>query len=87
MGLLSITDALLDKPIFAVLRTLPVAEEVKTALNGGQNRLHDVYELLLSFERADWPQLAVVVRRLGCPEESVPASYQTAIQKALAFSG
>ena len=87
MGLLSVTDALLDKPIFAVLRTLPVAEEIKTALNGGQNRLHDVYELLLSFERADWPQLAVLVRRLGCPEESVPVSYQTAIQKALAFSG
>jgi EAL and modified HD-GYP domain-containing signal transduction protein len=86
MGLLSITDALLDKPIFAVLRTLPVAEEVKTALNGEQNRLRDVYELLLCFERADWPQLAVLVRRLGCPEESVPASYQTAIQKALAFS-
>ena len=86
MGLLSVTDALLDKPIFAVLRTLPVAEEIKTALNGGQNRLHDVYELLLSFERADWPRLAVLVRRLGCPEESVPASYKTAIQKALALS-
>jgi len=86
MGLLSITDALLDKPIFAVLRPLAIAEDVKTALNGGPNRLHDVYELLLSFERADWPRLAVLVRRLGCPEESVPASYKTAIQKALALS-
>lgn len=86
LGLLSITDALLDKPIVEVLRALPVAHEVKTALNGGHNRFHDVYELLLSFERADWPALSTLVARLGCPEESVPASYQTAIQKASVFS-
>ena len=86
MGLLSITDALLDKPIAEVLRTLPVAHEVKEALNGGQNRFHEVYELLLSFEQADWSQLAALVARLGCPEESVPASYQTAIQKASVLS-
>lgn len=86
MGLLSITDALLDKPIAEVLRALPVAHEVREALNGEQNRFHEVYELLLSFERADWSQLAALVARLGCPEESVPASYQSAIQKASVFS-
>lgn len=86
MGLLSITDALLDKPIAEVLRALPVAHEVREALNGEQNRFHEVYELLLSFERADWSQLAALVARLGCPEESVPASYQSAIQKASVFN-
>jgi len=86
MGLLSITDALLDKPIAEVLRTLPVAHEVKEALNGEQNRFHEVYELLLSFEHANWSQLAALVARLGCAEESVPASYQIAIQKASIFS-
>jgi len=82
MGLLSIADALLDKPIAEVLRTLPISEEVKTALVGGENRFRDVYELLLALERGEWPQLSARVERLGCDEEMIPDSYQAAIQKA-----
>ncbi len=82
MGLLSITDALLDKPIDEVLRSLPVAQEIKTALTSGENRFRDVYELLLALERAEWSQLSSHVRRLGCDEESIPDAYQAAIQKA-----
>ncbi len=84
MGLLSITDALLDKPIGEVLRSLPVAQEVKTALNGGENRFRDVYDLLLSLERAEWSQLSGHVERLGCNEDTIPGSYESALQKASA---
>ena len=82
MGLLSITDALLDKPIAEVLHSLPVAQEVKTALIGGENRFRDVYDLLLALERAEWSQLSSHVERLGCPEEAIPISYESALQKA-----
>lgn len=84
MGLLSITDALLDKPIAEVLRTLPIAQEVKTALVGGENRLRDVYELLLALERAEWRHLSAYLERLSCPEEKIPAAYQAGLQKASA---
>lgn len=84
MGLLSITDALLDKPIGEVLRSLSVAQEVKTALNGGENRFRDVYDLLLSLERAEWSQLSGHVERLGCNEDTIPGSYESALQKASA---
>jgi c-di-GMP-related signal transduction protein len=86
MGLLSITDALLDKPIAEVLKSLPVAEEVKTALIGGENRLRDVYDLLLALERAEWSSLSTRVGRLGCDEETIPDSYQAALQKASAIA-
>jgi c-di-GMP-related signal transduction protein len=86
MGLLSITDALLDKPIAEVLRALPVSQEVKTALIGGENRLRDVYELLLSLERAEWSRISSHVERLGCAEETIPDSYKSALQKAAAVS-
>jgi c-di-GMP-related signal transduction protein len=82
MGLLSITDALLDKPIGEVLRGLPVSEEVKTALTGGENRFRDVYELLLSLERAEWSRLSFHVQRLGCAESVIPTIYESALQKA-----
>ncbi len=84
MGLLSITDALLDKPIKETLRGVPVAPEVKTALCGGANRFRDVYDLVLTLERAEWPQLAALVARIGCDEESVSASYLAAFQRASA---
>jgi EAL and modified HD-GYP domain-containing signal transduction protein len=86
MGLLSITDALLDKPIADVLQSFPISQEVKTALVGGENRLRDVYDLLLSLERAEWSELSTHVGRLGCDEETIPGSYQSALQKASAVT-
>jgi len=85
MGLLSITDALLDQPIAEVLRSLPVAPEIKTALAGGENRHHDVYELLLALERAEWPRLSACADRIAVHEEAVPDAFQTALQKAAAI--
>jgi c-di-GMP-related signal transduction protein len=82
MGLLSISDALLDRPIREVLDALSVPQELKTALCGGTNRMNDVYQLLLAMERAEWPKLADCAARLGCPEDKIPDSYQHAIQKA-----
>jgi c-di-GMP-related signal transduction protein len=82
MGLLSIADALLERPLKQVLDSLSVPQELKTALCGGTNRLSDVYQLLLALEQAEWPKLANCVTRLGCAEVKVPDSYQHAIQKA-----
>jgi len=86
MGLLSVADALLDKPMNDVLKLLPVSAEIQTALCGGQNSFRDVYELLLAFERADWARLVTQIQRLGCTEESIPASYQSALQKSSTIS-
>jgi c-di-GMP-related signal transduction protein len=83
-GLLSVADALLDKPIATVLAGLPIAEEVKTALCGGKNRLRDVYETVLVWERAEWPLLPAMVQRLGCDEEKVSGAYRIALQKTAA---
>ncbi len=86
MGLLSVADALLDKPMNDVLKLLPVTTEIKTALCGGQNSFREVYELLLAFERADWARLLTHIHHLGCTEESVPESYRSALQKSSAIS-
>lgn len=86
MGLLSLSDALLDRPMKEVLDSLAVTPELKAALCGGSNKLSDVYQLLLAMERAEWPNLTICATRLGCPEDTVPDSYQQAIRKASAIS-
>jgi c-di-GMP-related signal transduction protein len=85
LGLLSIADALLDKPIEQVLSSMPVSPEIKAALTGGSNRFRDVYELLLALEGADWTQLSALAQKLGFPEENIPLSYELAIEHAAAI--
>jgi c-di-GMP-related signal transduction protein len=84
MGLLSVSDALLDRPLKEVLDSISVSDELGIALNSGANRLGDVFQTLLALERADWPKLASCVERLDCSEEKVAEAYQLAIQKAAA---
>ena len=71
MGLLSVTDAILDRPMVQVLDTLPIAPEVRAALCGVSNSHRDAYELLLAYERADWPALSAASTRLGIDESAV----------------
>ena len=82
MGLLSITDALLDKPMREVLKSLPVIQEVKIALCGGTNRVRDVYELVLALERAEWIRLSDIAARIGCDEGKIPDCYLSALLRA-----
>jgi EAL and modified HD-GYP domain-containing signal transduction protein len=85
LGLLSIADALFDKPMEEVLATLPMKAEVKKALLGGANQYRNVYNLLLAFERAEWRKLSECAGWLCCEEESIPDFYQSALKKAAAI--
>jgi c-di-GMP-related signal transduction protein len=82
MGLLSVTDAILDRPIQEILASLPISANVRTALCGGANRFRDIYETLLAYERADWPALASAASRLGPIESLIPDCYTSATQRS-----
>jgi c-di-GMP-related signal transduction protein len=85
MGLLSVTDALLDKAMREVLNTLPIIQEVEIALCGGTNRFRDVFELVLALERAEWIRLSDIAARIGCDEGKIPDSYLSALLRATAI--
>jgi c-di-GMP-related signal transduction protein len=82
MGLLSVTDAILDRPIQEILYSLPISEGIRTALCGGANPLRDIYEVLLAYERADWPALSLAAKRLGPVESAIPDCYTAATTRA-----
>jgi c-di-GMP-related signal transduction protein len=85
MGLLSVTDALLDCRIEQVLSGIPVSQDVRTALCGGASPFRDVYETLLAYERADWQALSATVARFRSVEEQVPVCYLAAAGRAGEF--
>ncbi len=82
MGLLSVTDAILDLPMNDVLSRLPLSSEVHTALAGGANRFRDVFDTLLSYERADWTALSSLSAKIGSTEDRVPQCYLSAANRA-----
>ena len=82
MGLLSVTDAILDQPMNDVLSHLPLSSEVHTALAGGANRFRDVFDVLLSYERAEWTALSSLAAKIGCAEDRVPQCYLSATNRA-----
>jgi c-di-GMP-related signal transduction protein len=82
MGLLSVTDALLDRPLEQIISSVPVSAEVSSALCGGANRFRDVYETLLAYERADWTALSATMARFNSIEAQVPGCYLAAAGRA-----
>jgi EAL and modified HD-GYP domain-containing signal transduction protein len=82
MGLLSVTDAILDRPIKEILLSLPISPQIRTALCGGANRFRDIYDALLAYERADWPALTAAAARLGPIESLIPDCYTSATQRS-----
>ena len=86
MGLLSVTDAILDRPIEEILSSLPISPDISTALCGGTNRFRDVYDTLLAYERADWTALTASAARLGPVESFVPDCYTAATTRAASLA-
>lgn len=82
MGLLSVVDALLDRPMEQILASVPVAAGVREALTGCSNRFRNVYDTLLAYEQADWNKLSAVTNTFPSVETHVPGCYLTAASRA-----
>jgi len=73
MGMLSLIDAILDRPLSDILKEMPVDNDIKEGLLGEENRLHDIFQCVLAFERGEWDLLSERTSKLGVDEAT---SYQ-----------
>jgi len=81
MGLLSLADALLDRPMERVLENLPLSRNIEIALRGGANEFRGVYELVLAYERGTWNAVSKAARRINLQESVLPECYLRAVEK------
>ena len=79
MGLFSLIDAFLDRPLNEILSEIPIHEEVKEALLGEENRLGKVYRFVVSYEEGNWGRLAEQRVKLGIDETRPPQLYLEAV--------
>ena len=86
MGLFSIIDALLDCSLLNILEELPVSKEVKGALLGGDGFFHDIHELTVSYERADWAKVFMCAKKIDLPEDELAGLYLKTLTWVREFS-
>jgi c-di-GMP-related signal transduction protein len=80
IGMFSMVDAFLDRPMEEILEELPLKSDIKSALLGKANRYRVVLELVLDHERGKWRNVCEMVERLKLDEQEVSTLYLEAIE-------
>ncbi len=79
IGMLSVVDALVDRPIEEILDEISISDEVKEALIDGGTPAANVLQLIIAYQQADWDRVAEMVALLGLDEARIPEFYCAAI--------
>ncbi len=80
MGLLSMVDTVLEKPLAEVLGQLALSQEVKVALLEGGNQMRKVLDLAVATEKGQWSRMSYFASSLKLSESSVTESYMQSVQ-------
>jgi EAL and modified HD-GYP domain-containing signal transduction protein len=75
VGLFSVLDALMDRPMPEILRALPLAEEIQTALLDHAGSLGAILHSVLAYERGNWEE----AMQLGLDQNSLMDAYLHAL--------
>lgn len=79
LGVFSAIDALVDRPVAEVVGDLPLAEDVQQALLGTPNKLRDVLDLILAYERGKWDGVEAIANDLRLSDEKMTSAYIAAV--------
>jgi c-di-GMP-related signal transduction protein len=82
MGLLSVMDAILGRPLRPILAGLAVRKEIKHALLERSGPYRDVLEIALSHETGDWTVANELTARLHIDESKLMGLYASAVEWA-----
>ena len=75
MGMFSTLNYLIAAPLEEILAEIPITQEVKDALLLHEGRCGKLYDLVLSYERADWAAIGDLAGELGIPVNLLTNSY------------
>lgn len=82
LGMLSLIDALLQKPMTQIMDLLPIADEMKTVLLGRQNSLSVALNLVRCYESGDWRGNESIREALGLSETKALTIYVQSVHWA-----
>lgn len=75
MGMFSTLNYLIEAPLEEILEEVPISEEVKLALLRHEGRAGLLFDLALSYERADWKSIETLAGELEIPTNLLTSVY------------
>lgn len=80
MGIFSVMDTLLGRPMDEAIQEVPLVDDVKAALVGTVNRYRVLYEIALGYEQAKWDTLSRISADLRIDPSAFTARYLQAVE-------
>ncbi len=82
MGLFSLVDAFLGQPLDALLKDLPLPQDVKEALTTHKGPMGDILKLVLAYEKGKVEETLTLTEKLNIEEKEVVDYYIEALELA-----
>jgi len=82
MGLFSMLDVLIGRPLGEILKGLSLSREVKRALLGERGDYRHLYDLVVSYERGQWERCSRHASKLNLNPERIPSAFLRAVEWA-----
>ncbi len=81
LGMFSMLEYMIDAPIAEILYEIPILEEVKDALIRKEGKAGRLYELVLSYEKADWGVIKEISEELGLKTNEMAQIYMECVEE------
>jgi EAL and modified HD-GYP domain-containing signal transduction protein len=75
LGMFSTLGKLMQCDLEEAIAQLPIADEIKNALISFEGRTGLLYQLILSYEKADWKTMQACADELGIPQNIIAQKY------------
>jgi EAL and modified HD-GYP domain-containing signal transduction protein len=80
LGMFSMVDALMGRPMGEILRDLPLNADVKKALLGKNNTFHKVLQLVRDYESGEWRTFDPIANKLKLDPVKISNLYMEAVE-------
>jgi EAL and modified HD-GYP domain-containing signal transduction protein len=89
VGLMSLIDAFLDRPMADIMQELPLSADIKNAIQGldPDSKISQALQLIINYEQSKWEAVSTTAEKLKLNESAVLEHYFSSIKWANDFSG
>lgn len=81
MGMFSTLEFMVNSPMDEVLNEIPIRDEIKDALLKQEGPCGQLYELVLSYEKANWAKINEFARELEIPANAIAQVYIDCVEE------
>jgi len=82
MGLFSLLDVIMSRPIDEILQEITVEKDIMEALAGNPGTLRTILDLVIAMEKGEWEQVTNLAAELQIEEQTLSTTYLDAVKWA-----